>query len=169
MRRYRTLVVDPPWPYHVKSRGCAENHYSTLDLGGLARLPVSEWADEHAHLYLWTTNAFMPKAYELVEAWGFVQKTILTWVKPQIGMGHYFRNNTEHCLFAVRGRLPALRKDIPTAFSADRRRHWAKPECFFDIVQAMSPGPYLDVFSRQQRLGWDTWGNECFDLTEASP
>lgn len=180
--RYRTIVVDPPWQYNDKlqsgnsgfgrahlSRGAA-NHYDTLSIEGIAAIPVGEWAEDNAHLYLWTTNAFMVEAHELAKAWGFTQKTIVTWVKPQIGMGHYFRNNTEHALFCVRGSLPTLRNNVPTAFTASRRRHSAKPEAFFDLVQSMSPGPYLDVFSRQQRLGWDTWGNECFSiaLPEAS-
>ena len=161
--KYRTIVVDPPWSYKERvGRGRAENHYGTMSHADLMALPVGSWAEVNAHLYLWTTNAFMVEAHELAKAWGFTQKTILTWVKPQIGMGRYYRNNTEHCLFAVKGMLHVLRADMPTAFTAVRRRHSAKPEAFFDMVQSMSPGPYLDVFSRQQRLGWDTWGNECF-------
>ncbi len=161
--KYRTIVVDPPWQYRQKlAKNGAESHYNVMTHDDLLALPVGTWADDNAHLNLWTTNAFMVQAHELAAAWGFDQKTILTWVKSPIGLGFYYRNNTEHCLFAVKGSLRCARVDVPTAFSAPRGRHSAKPEAFFDMVQSMSPGPYLDVFSRQQRLGWDTWGNECF-------
>ena len=167
--KYRTIVVDPPWSYEdkltmgsgVKHRGAA-THYSCASVQDIAQIPVGEWAESDAHLYLWTTNAFMVEAHDLAKAWGFRQRTIVTWCKTQFGMGHYFRNSTEHFLFCVRGSLPVARHDMPTHFTAPRGRHSAKPEAFFDMVQSMSPGPYLDVFSRQQRLGWDTWGNECF-------
>jgi N6-adenosine-specific RNA methylase IME4 len=169
--KYRTIVVDPPWRYEDKltmgsgkaHRGAA-SHYVCASTEDIAAIPVGEWAEDNAHMYLWTTNAFMVEAHDLMAAWGFRQRTIVTWVKTQIGMGHYFRNNTEHVLFGVRGKLAGLRQDLPTAFTAPRGRHSAKPEAFFDLVQSMSPGPYLDVFSRQQRLGWDTWGNECFAI-----
>lgn len=161
--KYRTLVVDPPWPYRErKGRGRAENHYVTTPMAAIEAIPVGEWAEDDAHLYLWTTNAFMVEAHDLARTWGFVPKTILTWVKPQIGMGRYFRNNTEHVVFAVRGSLHCLRKDVRTSFTAARARHSAKPQSFYDMVETMSPGPYLDVFNRNQRLGWDAWGFEAY-------
>ena len=80
------------------------------------------------------------------------------------GMGHYFRNNTEHVIFAVKGRLPTQRKDIPTAFTAPRGRHSEKPQAFYDMVETASPGPYLDVFARKQRMGWDVAGNEVYSV-----
>lgn len=179
--RYKAIVVDPPWSYTqhwqrkeqwrslsgrmFKRRGLgrgASTQYETMTLEQIAALPVGDWADDDAHIYVWTTNAFLKDAFPLLEGWGFKYKTMLTWAKPQIGMGLYFRNTTEHVLFGVRGRLKPLRHDVPTHFIAPRRGHSQKPEAFFDLVKSMSPGPYLDVFSRQQRLGWDTWGNECF-------
>lgn len=169
--KYRTIVVDPPWQYRqTLAKNGAESHYVVMTHDDLLALPVGEWADENAHLYLWTTNAFMVQAHELAAAWGFDQKTILTWIKSPISLGFYYRNNTEHVLFCVKGSLRCARADMPTAFeeadglafNAPRGHHSAKPEAFFDMVQSMSPGPYLDVFSRQQRLGWSTWGNECF-------
>lgn len=170
--KYRTLVVDPPWAYNDKlssgvkgwvgfGRGAA-NHYDLVSTDEIAAIPVGEWAAADAHLYIWTTNAFMVEAHHLVTMWGFQQKTILTWIKPQIGMGYYYRNNTEHVLFAVRGSLPALRHDLPTAFTAPRMGHSEKPAAFYDMVESMSPGPYLDVFNRKQRLGWDAWGLEAY-------
>lgn len=173
--KYRTLVVDPPWAYRqTLAKNGAESHYDVLDQAGLLALPVGAWAEENAHLYLWTTNAFMVQAHELAAAWGFEQKTILTWIKSPISLGFYFRNNTEHVLFCVKGSLRCARNDVGTAwehvldetdglaFTSPRGRHSAKPQAFYDMVESMSPGPYLDVFNRRQRLGWDAWGNEAY-------
>lgn len=173
--KYRTIVADPPWAYRQKwaqfstsmwkahrvIRG-SDGQYGSMTVREIAELPVKEWSDDNAHLYLWTTNAFMKNAYEIAEAWGFDVKTILTWVKPGIGMGYYYRNNTEHALFAVKGSLKTLRRDAPTAFNAPTGRHSEKPGAFYDLVESMSPGPYLDVFARSQRFNWDTYGNECY-------
>ena len=166
--KYRTICVDPPWRYddnltmdHAIQRGAATN-YDVMTVAKIAEIPVGAWAESDAHLYIWTTNAFMVEAHELAKAWGFEQKTILTWCKTQISMGHYYRNSTEHVLFCVRGRLSVQRHDVPTHFVMPRGRHSAKPEGFYDMVETMSPGPYLDVFARRQRLGWETYGLECF-------
>ena len=133
-----------------------------MSLAEMASVDVPAWSETEAHLYLWTTNAFMVDAHELAFMWGFTQKTILTWVKPHYGLGNYFRNSTEHVLFCVKGSLATLRKDVPTHFIAPRGRHSEKPAAFYDMVQTMSPGPYLDVFARKQRFNFDTWGNECY-------
>ena len=125
-------------------------------------MPLGDWAESNAHLYVWTTNAFMVEAHDLVRRWGFVQKTILTWVKSPIRLGFYYRNNTEHVLFAVRGSLRLQRNDLPTAFRAPSGRHSEKPQAFYDMVETASPGPYLDVFARKQRMGWSVAGNEVY-------
>lgn len=174
--KYASIVVDPPWDYRNKwlgrgtdkqytgkkagtPRGAAAN-YQTLSLARLSKLPVADWAADDCHLYLWTTNAFIFAAGELMAAWGFEYKTKLTWMKPGIGMGMFFRNNTEDVLFGVRGRLPTLRKDMPTGYRWPRGRHSEKPAAFYDLVMKASPGPRLDVFARRQRFYWDAWGNE---------
>jgi N6-adenosine-specific RNA methylase IME4 len=187
--KYRTIVVDPPWQYKdllgyhpgdnfggrgagrrgatqfytgekAKTPRAAAANYDTLTCDEIEKLPIGGWGDADAHLYLWTTNAFMEVAHRLARTWDFQTKTILTWVKPQIGMGNYFRNNTEHVLFCVRGKLKTLRKDCPTAFTANRGRHSEKPGVFYDIAESMSPGPRLDVFARKLRFNWDAWGLE---------
>lgn len=163
--KYRTIVADPPWAYSLRQQDVTHRGrcpYPMMGVAELAAMPVGEWADSDAHLYLWTTNAFMVEAHTLALSWGFQQKTILTWVKPHFGLGNYYRNSTEHVLFAVRGKAPVARHDLPTHFTAPRGRHSAKPESFYDMVETMSPGPYLDVFARRQRFNWDTFGNECY-------
>ena len=135
-------------------------------------------AASNAHLYLWVTNAkLLDYDYaHLFSSWGFAYKTALTWHKTScLGIGHYFRGETEHVLFGIRGRLPiepALRER--NLFQSPRTRHSAKPDAFFDLVERVSPGPYLELFARRQRLGWDTWGNEALehvtlDVERATP
>lgn len=186
---FATIAADPPWKYRdlvhatrvrgikvaeygfgadkIRGRRGAEGYYPVMTIEEIAALPVGHSAAPNAHLYLWCTNAFIEPAHVVARAWGFEPRTILTWVKPGIGMGHFYRNNTEHVIFAVRGRLPVLRHNQPTAFTAPKSRiHSQKPNRFFEIVETMSPGPYLELFARATRAGWVGWGNE---LRETSP
>lgn len=176
---YRTIVVDPPWAFDQawatngnpflfygvrgrKPRGAVAN-YAVQTIDDIAAIPVGEWAEpEGAHIYIWTTNTFMVEAHTLCEAWGFKQKTILTWVKPRLGMGTYYRNCTEHVVFGTRPKSPVLRKDVRTHFTGEQGRHSEKPAAFYDMVETMSPGPYLDVFARRHRFNWDVYGNEVY-------
>ena len=158
--KYRTIVVDPPWDHEglsIAGRGAPE--YAVMSQEELLSLPVAEWAEENCHLYLWTTNNFLTHAAALVKAWGFAYKTVLTWVKPRIGLGSYFRSSTEHVLFAVRGEMMTRARDIPTHFAAPLGKHSEKPQEFFDLVERASYGPYLEAFARKQRQGWEVWGN----------
>ena len=160
--QFTTIVSDPPWQYDNRStRNAAAKHYETLTVEDLCDLPVEANATEDAHLYLWTTNAFLRDAFAVMEAWGFTYKAHLVWVKPQMGMGNYFRISHEHVLFGVRGKLPTQTKNTMSWFQADRTRHSAKPEAFLDLVENSSPGPYLDMFSRARRFGWTSWGEEA--------
>ncbi len=176
---YGTIVADPPWRYNsgataLRSGGrgaSAEHHYPTMSNEEIAALDVATVAADKAHLYLWTTNPRLVgdhrgnrdcTPFDIVEAWGFKPMTILTWVKPgRGGTGWYFRGQTEHVIFGTRGKLgiPADRRQ-PNVFEAKRSRHSAKPEAFFALVESVSPGPYLEMFARTERLGWDSWGNE---------
>ncbi len=182
--RFSTIVADPPWPYdNMKGPQSSPSHrpnsyntnlgsvssalrYGNVSMDDLKRIDVEAWSAEAAHLYLWTTNSFMVEAHDLARAWGFVPKTILTWVKvkpdgtPSMKTGYYYRGATEHCLFAVRGSLRLLGPAAPTAFMSNRLPHSVKPAWFYALVEEQSPGPYLELFSRQSRLGWTCLGNE---------
>lgn len=179
---YRTIVVDPPWQYQkqpgaqgARTDRYAEGHYPTMTNAEIAALPVRDLAQENAHLYLWTTNPILtrqrwgsPDPIDICLAWGFKPKTILTWIKSgPPGMGAFFRGNTEHIVFAVRGTLPinASQRE-QNWFTSPRGRHSEKPQAFLDLVERVSPAPYLEMFARQQRFGWDTWGDECFKSVE---
>lgn len=163
---YATIVADPPWPsMHQRStyhRGKPERHYSTMTVEDICALPVNEWAAPDAHLWLWGVNRLMEDAYRVVRAWGFVPMSVLTWCKPGPGMGYYLRNNTEHCIFATRGRpmVPAT-KAMSTWYEWPRLRHSQKPDEFFTVVERVSPNPGLEMFARSYREGWDSWGAEA--------
>ncbi len=157
--RYRTIAVDSPWRYDADQERKTPQIYSTMTKEELLALPVQSWAEPDCHLYLWATNYDLRNAFELMEAWGFRYVTMLTWVKtPGFGLGAYFRNTTEHCLFGVRGRLSTRVKNIPTHFIAAKTYHSAKPDACYEIVERASFPPFLDVFARKERRGWTTWG-----------
>jgi N6-adenosine-specific RNA methylase IME4 len=157
--QYRTIVVDPPWKYDADQARKTPQLYATMTKAELLALPVRSWAEEDCHLYLWATNHDLRNAFELMEAWGFRYVTTLTWVKtPAFGLGAYFRNTTEHCLFGVRGKLSTRVKNIGTHFIAPKTSHSAKPHAFYEIVERASFPPFLDVFARKERRDWTTWG-----------
>jgi len=151
--KYRALVVDPPWDYEWLSlAGRAAPGYATMTHDELLALDVEAWAEDNCHLYLWTTNNFMTRAVELMAQWGFQHKTVLTWVKPRIGLGSYFRNSTEHVLFGVRGELRTRADNIRTHFEAPMGEHSEKPDHFYDeILARASYPPYGEVFQRKER------------------
>lgn len=163
---YRTLVVDPPWRYdNASTRGAAEDHYATMTVRELKQLDVGSWVAPGGHVYLWTTTNFIDRSFSLLAAWGFEYVTNLVWVKPQMGMGNYFRVSHEHILFGIKPPRERTRnKSTMSWFEAPRTKHSAKPEAFYDLVENSSHPPYLDVFSRRQgRLNgeWDAWGLEA--------
>ncbi len=193
MTRYRTIVADPPWPYEQdgRSNGLAAtaeqrpNSYaselagpgSAIRYGAMSMddlLALRPPADDDAHLYLWTTNGFLVEAHDLARAWNFKPKTMLTWVKTKhdtgdvsMKTGYWFRGATEHALFAVRGSLRLNDKiALPTAYLWPRLPHSQKPDAFYDLVEKASPGPYLELFARRARFGWDYWGDQSLGTAE---
>ncbi len=184
--KYRTIVADPPWDvadYGPRSLSTAgfwrEDHtgqakavpYERLSVADIKKLPVDELAEPDAHLYLWTVNAYLVDAYAVAAAWGFKPSTLLTWCKEPrgLGFGGTFANTTEFIVFCRRGSLPAIRRWESTWFALKRPyvngkpAHSKKPDGLQDIVEQVSPGPYLEMFARSQRLGWDTWGDEALE------
>jgi N6-adenosine-specific RNA methylase IME4 len=168
MRRYRTILADPPWKtttgpqWSYRDNGNHPLAYATMTMDQIKALPVGEIAADQAHLFLWVTNRLIRQAYDVVEAWGFRPSVLLTWAKNPMGMGlgDAFGITTEHVLFAHRGGLRPLRRVPTTWWNWKRGRHSQKPEAFQDIVETVSPGPYLEMFARRKRPGWDVWGNE---------
>jgi N6-adenosine-specific RNA methylase IME4 len=153
--KFLTLVADPPWDYEWLSvAGRAKPGYATMTHDELLDLDVAQWAEDNCHLYLWTTNNFMTRAVELMRVWGFEHKTVLTWVKPRWGLGSYFRNQTEHVLFGVRGELRTRADNISTIIEAPVGEHSVKPDEFYDIVSRASHLPAGELFQRTPRKGF---------------
>lgn len=189
--QYGTIMADPPWPYHspqavVGNAGRGKykieemtqvnvlQHYSCMSIEELKNLPVLKHVADNAHLYLWTTNSFLVEAHEIARSWGFIPKTLLTWIKtqhaepskPSMKTGYWYRSATEHILFAVRGKQRLLGKCRPTAYLLPRLPHSVKPDFFYDLIEEQSPGPYLELFARRSKSGWDRWGNEIISTIE---
>ena len=162
--KFSTIMIDPPWDWGDEGDkdqlGRAKPDYSTMSIEDLMLLPIPDLADVDSHLYMWITNRSLPKGFALMEKWGFRYITALTWVKPSFGMGNYFRGQTEHILFGVKGSQMLKRKDVGTVFNAPRgpNGHSSKPHQFYELVESCSPGPYLEMFSRSSRADWTTWG-----------
>jgi N6-adenosine-specific RNA methylase IME4 len=147
-----------------------------MHLFDIADLPVSELAEDDAHLYLWTTQRYLHASFNVAEQWGFTVSATLVWCKAPMGfMGGAFRSSTEFIQFARRGTL-AHKMQAPTRWFTWPRVGWTqsdpvakhsrKPDAFLDLVEQVSPGPYVELFARRQRLGWDTWGNEALNHVE---
>jgi N6-adenosine-specific RNA methylase IME4 len=183
--RYRTIVADPPWKYtqtpteRTGGGVSAEHQYRTRTTDELAHIDVAAMAAPDAHLYMWVTNPVLTKqrqtisgsldAIDLARVWGFTPVTLLTWVKSEngAGMGFYFRGDTEHVLFCVRGTLPipaAVRES--NVFRGKKGQHSAKPDAFLDLVERVSPGPYVELFARRARFGWDYWGDQSLGTAD---
>lgn len=159
--RFATVYADPAWQYENQAtRASTDNHYGTMSVDEICALPVASLITENAHLHLWTTNAFIFEARRVMEAWGFEYKSMFIWAKSQMGIGNYWRVSHEICLLGVRGSLPFHDHAQMSWREWPRTRHSAKPHEMYDIIEKVSPGPYLELFARQQRDGWTSWGNE---------
>lgn len=162
---FACIYADPPWPYKNQgTRGATGNVYKTavMSLDDIRALPVGELAAERAHLHLWTTKVFLPDAFSVVQAWGFDYKSVFTWVKPQLGLGNYWRSSSEFMLLATRGQLPFAIHDAQTKDWREipRKRHSAKPDEIRRLIEEVSPGPRLELFARVATPGWWAWGDE---------
>ena len=158
--RYHTILADPPWDVQQKGHLGASQHYDLMTLDHIKAMPVSDLAEEDSHLWLWVTNATLRDGYDVMEAWGFVPRSPLTWIKPRIGLGNYLRNATEHLILGTRGRAPVNFRAQPTWMFAPLQEHSHKPEEQYAVIERISTGPYLELFARRPQPGWDAWGNE---------
>ncbi len=171
---FGTILADPPWQFQNRTGKMAPEHrrlmrYPTMTLNEIMELPVAKIAKAQAHLYLWVPNALLAEGLEVMRRWGFTYKTNLVWYKVRKdggpdgrGVGFYFRNVTEIVLFGVRGSLRTAqpgRRQV-NLLSTCKREHSRKPDELYPIIEACSPGPYLELFARHGRDGWYQWGNE---------
>ena len=171
-QHYGVILADPPWTFATYSRKgkgrSAEAHYDCMSLMDIKARPVGDWAAPDCALFLWATDPSLPQALEVMAAWGFVYKTVaFTWAKTTkdgtgfpIGCGYWTRANPEQCLLATSGRPQRLSRAVPQLILAPRREHSRKPDEAYERIEALVPGPYLELFAREQRTGWDSWGSE---------
>ena len=168
--KYKTIYADPPWPEHGggKIKRGADRHYQLMSVKDIIALPVSSLADlDGAHLYLWTTNNFLPAALDCIKAWGFEYVTAITWMKDRIGLGQYFRGITEHCLFAVTPNrlsyktIGGKRQQGITGFYSPKQEHSRNPDAMREMIERVSYAPRIELFAREAFPGWDAWGNEA--------
>ena len=131
-----------------------------MNLEDIKYLPINNLADNNAHLYLWCPNGMLPKGLEVMESWGFIFKTIITWVKHRSIFGYYFKGQSEQLLFGVKGKLPPQDRKQVTIINGKVRNHSKKPDEQYPIIELVSPAPRIELFARQKVKGWDAWGNE---------
>ena len=173
-QRYSTILADPPWQFQNRTGKMAPEHkrllrYPTMELAEIMDLPVPRLAAAKSHLYLWVPNALLQEGLRVMAAWGFTYKSNLVWHKVRKdggsdgrGVGFYFRNVTELILFGVRGSMRTLqpgRRQV-NLVATRKREHSRKPDELYELIENCSPGPYLELFARFRRSGWDQWGNE---------
>lgn len=169
---YRCIAADPPWDESGggKIKRGADRHYPLMKTPAIIDLMAGVLATTHrpeqsgCHMHLWVTNNFVEDGLRVLNALGFRFVTMRTWAKNRIGLGQYARGQTESYLFGVMGKLPPLnRGKVSTLIGGGivpRGKHSAKPDVAYQEIELMSPGPYLEMFARKPRDGWDVWGNE---------
>ena len=175
-RKYGVIYADPPWHFrNWSAKGTGRNaisHYDCLDFDTLAHLPVSDLARDDCALFLWATDPLLPRAFDLIRAWGFEYKTVgFYWVKLNAaagneanyftGLGYWTRANPEQCLLATRGKPTRKAKDVRRLIVERRREHSRKPDDIRNRIERLVDGPYLELFARETKRGWDCWGNQA--------
>jgi N6-adenosine-specific RNA methylase IME4 len=175
-RKSGVIYADPPWSFRnwsVKGTGRnAVSHYDCLDLTALASLPVADLAADDCALFLWATDPLLPRAFDLIQSWGFEYKTVgFYWVKLNAaskhdadyftGLGYWTRANPEQCLMATRGKPLRRAKDVRRLVVERRREHSRKPDCVREKIERLVDGPYLELFARETKTGWDCWGDQA--------
>ncbi|MFN3949139.1 MT-A70 family methyltransferase [Microbacterium sp.] len=177
---FACIYADPPWQFQNRTGKVAPEHrrldrYSTMTLDAIKALPVADVAAKNSHLYLWVPNALLPEGIAVMEAWGYRYVSNIIWAKRRKdggpdgrGVGFYFRNVTEILLFGVRGSmrtLPPGRSQV-NMLETRKREHSRKPDEMYDLVEACSPGPRLEMFARHARPGWSLFGDESDETIE---
>lgn len=181
--KFGTILIDPPWRFTNRTGKMAPEHkrlyrYDTMSFAEIAALAVNDLALSKSHLYLWTPNALLPQALEIMQEWGFTYKTNIVWYKVRKdggpdgrGVGFYFRNVTELLLFGIKGKirtLPPGRSQVNAIVTRKQEHSW-KPDEHYDIIESCSPGPHLELFARRIRPGWTCWGDQSATYEESRP
>lgn len=173
---YGAIYADPPWNFvtrSAKGRGrCpdGQGHYQVMDLDAIKALPVVQLAAPDCVLLLWITDPLLERGLDVIRAWGFVYKTVaFTWVKTtksggwHISLGYWTRGNPEQCLLFTKGHPKALSHSVRQLVVSPRREHSRKPDECYGHIETLVGGPYVELFARHRRPGWDAWGDQLRD------
>ena len=171
-KKYNVIYADPPSTFKTYSdKGkdrSPENHYNVMSLKDICNLPISKIANDNSVLLMWVVDPLLDKAFEVINAWGFKYKTVgFTWAKTNkksmgffTGLGYWTRGNPEMCLLATKGKPKRISKSVPQLVVEQRREHSRKPDIMYNHIENLLEGPYIELFARTQRQGWDSWGNQ---------
>ena len=171
-KKYNVIYADPPWSFKTfsdkgKDRS-PENHYNVMSLQDICNLPVNNIANDNSVLLMWVVDPLLDKAFKVIDAWGFKYKTVgFTWAKTNkkslgffTGLGYWTRGNPEMCLLATKGKPKRISKSVPQLVVEQRREHSRKPDIMYNHIENLLQGPYIELFARTKRPGWDSWGNQ---------
>ena len=172
MEKYQVILADPPWSwksYSPKGEGrSAKNHYTTMESDAIYNFPITNVTGDNCVLCLWTVSSMLPVALRTIDGWGFTYKTVgFVWIKKNrkadtlfMGLGYHTRQNAELCLLATRGKPKRKSGGVHQVIMSPRREHSRKPDEIYERIEALYPGPYLELFSRTNRSNWTQWGDE---------
>jgi N6-adenosine-specific RNA methylase IME4 len=171
-KKYNVIYADPPWSFKTYSdKGkdrSPENHYNVMNFKDICNLPVNNIANDNSVLLMWVIDPLLDKAFKVIDAWGFKYKTVgFTWAKTNkkslgffTGLGYWTRGNPEMCLLATKGKPKRISKSVPQLVVDQRREHSRKPDIMYNHIENLLDGPYIELFARTKRKGWDCWGNQ---------
>ena len=165
-KKYQVIYADPPWSYKNKKTGGSMvsgsmAKYSTMSLQDICNLSIQDIADKNSVLFLWVTVPLIEEGFEVLNAWGFKYKTMITWRKiMSLGMGYWYRGQTEHLLLGVKGKVKAFRIQKPNFIQCKVGKHSQKPQEFRELIEMTGLNPKIELFAREKTEGWDVWGNE---------
>ena len=171
-KKYSVIYADPPWYFkNFSKKGEDRNpnqHYNCMSIDDICNLPISHLADKDCTLLMWVVDPLLQEAFKVIEAWGFKYKTVgFTWAKSNktslgffTGLGYWTRSNPEMCLLATKGKPQRKSKSVRQLVISKRREHSRKPDEIYSGIETLLDGPYLELFARNTRQGWDSWGNQ---------
>jgi|TARA_R110000851_G_scaffold107700_1_gene228155 N6-adenosine-specific RNA methylase IME4 len=171
-KKYGVIYADPPWyfkNYSKMGRGRNPNqHYKCMSISDIQQLPIADIALDNSVLLIWVTDPLLHRAFQVIDAWGFTYKTVgFTWAKTNktnlgffTGLGYWTRSNPEMCLLATKGKPKRISKAVKQLVVSERREHSRKPDEMYTRIEELLSGPYIELFARNTKDGWDSWGNE---------
>ena len=165
-KKYKLILADPPWSYDNLHTGRNMNHgvidkYLTLSVEELKQFPISNISQDDSYLFMWVTSPLLPEGIEVFKSWGYTYKAAIYWDKDtKGGLGYWLRGCVEICLLGKKGNVPPLRLQYPNIIKQKITKHSQKPNKLYEMIESLNINPKIELFSRNNREGWDSWGNQ---------